>query len=287
MDEREWLAERFEGERPRLRAVAHRLLGSPTEADDAVQEAWLRLSGVDAGEIESLGAWLMFVVGRVALNMLRARKTRREEPLDDPLVAGDAADPEAEALLVESVGLALVVVLETLSAAQRIAFVLHDMFAMPFEEVGSILRCSPEAARQHASRARRQLRAGGAGPSVDPVAQRRAAEAFLAAARQGDFNALLAVLDPVVVLRAVEGPGRVTEVRGAKTVARQAVSYAQPGLSVRPALIDGAPGWIGLFGGTLVSAGSVTVRSGRIVTMDIMADPGHLHELEITFAASE
>src|SRR5262249_38807841 len=207
MTELDWLAERFEGHRPRLRAVAYRMLGSTSEADDAVQEAWLRLSRTDAGEVENLGGWLTTVVARVSLNMLRSRKARREEPLSvhlpDPILdRADGMSPEHEALLADSVGLALLVVLETLSPPERLSFVLHDMFAVPFDEIAPIVERSPEAARQLASRARRRLQGENAVPDADLATQRQVAEAFLAAARDGDFEALLELLDPDVVLRA-------------------------------------------------------------------------------------
>ena len=213
MDERDWLAERFEEHRPRLRAVAYRMLGSLSEADDAVQEAWLRLSRTDTSEVENLGGWLTTVVARVSLNMLRSRRTRREEPIGvhmpDPIVdRADGTTPEHEALLADSVGLALLVVLETLSPAERLAFVLHDMFAVPFDEIAPIVDRSPEAARQLASRARRRVRAENTVPDADLDTQREVVDAFLAAARDGDFEALVAVLDPDVVLRADLGPLR-------------------------------------------------------------------------------
>src|SRR5919106_1046672 len=228
MDERDWLAERFEEHRPRLRAVAYRMLGSLSEADDAVQEAWLRLSRSDADEIENLGAWLTTVVGRVSLNTLRSRRTRREEPLDavhvpEPIIdRADGTDPEHEALLADSVGLALLVVLETLSPPERLAFVLHDIFGVPFDEIAPIVDRSPEAARQLASRARRRVRPERTVPDADLDTQREVVDAFLAAARNGDFERLLVVLDPDVVLRADLGAGRIREVRGAEAVARQA-----------------------------------------------------------------
>src|SRR5213082_654931 len=225
MDEREFLAESFEEHRTHLRAVAYRMLGSLSEADDAVQESWLRLSRSNANEIENLGGWLTTVVARVSLNMLRSRNTHREEPLGvrfpDPIVdPADGTDPEHEALLADSVGLALLVVLETLSPAERLAFVLHDMFAVPFEEIASIVDRSPEAARQLASRARRRVRGAAPVPDADLTAQWEVIEAFLAAAREGDFDALVAVLDPDVVLRADGGATGLTRYeRGAETVA--------------------------------------------------------------------
>jgi RNA polymerase sigma factor (sigma-70 family) len=288
MDEREFLAERFEEHRARLRAVAYRMLGSVSEADDAVQEAWLRLSRTDADEIENLGGWLTTVVGRVALNMLRSRNTRREEPLSvrmpEPIVdRADGTDPEHEALLADSVGLALLVVLETLSPAERLAFVLHDMFAVPFDEIGRIAGRSPDAARQLASRARRRVRADRTAPDADLEAQREVVDAFLAAAREGDFGRLLAVLDPDVVLRADLGPaGGSREVRGAAAVARQALGYAQLGLVMHPVLINGAAGIVSTRDGQLFSVGGVTVRGGRIVAMDILADPERLRRLDLT-----
>ena len=211
MDERDWLAERFEEHRTRLRAVAYRMLGSVSEADDAVQEAWLRLSRTDAAQVENLGGWLTTVVARVSLNMLRSRNVRREEPLDvhmpEPIVdRADGTDPEHEALLADSVGLALLVVLETLSPAERLAFVLHDMFAVPFDEIAPIVERTPDAARQLASRARRRVRAEHTDPDAGPRGAARGGDAFHAAAREGDFEALVAVLDPDVVLRADLGP---------------------------------------------------------------------------------
>ncbi len=241
MDERDWLAERFEEHRTHLRAVAYRMLGSLSEADDAVQEAWLRLSRTDASEVENLGGWLTTVVARVSLNMLRSRNVRREEPLGvhvpEPIVdRADGTDPEHEALLADSVGLALLVVLETLSPAERLAFVLHDMFAVPFDEIAPIVDRSPEAARQLASRARRRVQGENTVPDADLDTQREVVDAFLAASRDGDFEALLAVLDPDVVLRADLGPlaGGSREVRGAAAVAGQALAYSRLGL-LRPA----------------------------------------------------
>src|SRR5215470_17879937 len=229
MDERDWLAERFQEHRPRMRAVAYRMLGSTSEAGDAVQEAWIRLSRSNADEIDNLEAWLVTVVGRVALNMLRSRRTRREEPLDgrlpDPIVERvDAGDPEQEALLAESVGLALLVVLETLSPAERLAYVLHDMFSVPFDEIGDILDRSPDAARQLASRGRRRIRSVDTTPDTDMAAQQEVVKAFLAAARDGDFDALVAVLDPDIVRRDDTGSGIIVEVRGAENVARRAMA---------------------------------------------------------------
>ena len=287
MDERDWLAERFQERRPRLRAVAYRMLGSTSEADDAVQEAWVRLSRSNAGEIDNLEAWLVTVVGRVALNMLRSRKTRGEEPLDahlpDPIVdRADGIDPEHEALLADSVGLALLVVLETLTPAERIAYVLHDMFSVPFDEIGAILDRSPDAARQLASRGRRRIRGANTTPDADAAAQQEVVEAFLAAARDGDFDALVAVLDPDIVLREDWGSGTIVEVRGAKNVARRAKAASQLGLVARPALINGAAGWVSLLDGEVYAIAALTLQDGRITTMDILLDPARLARLDLT-----
>src|SRR5215213_9375378 len=287
----ETLVDRFEEHRPRLRAVAHRMLGSMSEADDAVQEAWIRLSRSNAGEIENLEAWLVTVVGRVALNMLRSRRTRREEPLDarlpDPIVdRADGIDPEHEALLADSVGLALLVVLETLTPAERLAYVLHDMFSVPFDEIGAILDRSPEAARQLASRGRRRIRAADTTPHAAEAAaqQEEVVEAFLAAARDGDFDALVAVLDPDIVERVDTGSGTIVEVRGAENVARRAMVAAsqRDGLVGRPALINGAPGWVSVLDGELYAIAALTLHNGRITTMDILLDPARLARLDPT-----
>ena len=288
MDESDWLAERFQQHRPRLRAVAYRMLGSTSEADDAVQEAWIRLSRSNADEIDNLEAWLVTVVGRVALKMLRSRNLRREEPLDahlpDPIVdRADGIDPEHEALLADSVGLALLVVLETLTPAERLAYVLHDMFSVPFEEIGAILDRSPEAARQLASRGRRRIQDARTSPDADAAAQQEVVEAFLAAARDGDFDALVALLDPDVVRRADTGSGIIFEVRGAENVARRAKAAAsQLGLIARPALVNGAPGWVSLLDGELYAIAALTVRNGRITTIDILLDPERLARLDLT-----
>jgi RNA polymerase sigma factor (sigma-70 family) len=287
MDERDWLAERFQEHRPRLRAEAYRMLGSTSEADDAVQEAWIRLGRSKAGEIDNLEAWLVTVVGRVALNMLRSRKMRREEPLDahlpDPIVdRADGIDPEHEALLADSVGLALLVVLETLTPAERLAYVLHDMFAVPFDEIGAILDRSPDAARQLASRGRRRIRGADTPPDADPAAQQEVVGAFLAAARDGDFDALVAVLDPDIVVREDTGSGTLVEVRGAENVARRAMAFSQLGLVARPALINGAAGWVSLLDGEVYAIGALTLQNGRITTMDILLDPARLARLDLT-----
>jgi RNA polymerase sigma factor (sigma-70 family) len=286
MDERDWLAERFEEHRTRLRAVAYRMLGSLTEADDAVQEAWLRLNRSDAAAIENLGGWLTTVVARISLNMLR--DTRREEPLEsrlpEPIIdRADGTDPEHEALLADAVGLALFVVLETLNPAERLAFVLHDMFAVPFDEIAPIVDRSPEAARQLASRARRRVRAEQPLPDADLDAQREVVDAFLAASRDGDFERLVAVLDPDVVVRADFGrPPGLEEVRGANAVAAQAHTYSRLGLDLRPALVNGVPGAVALQDGEPFSVAAFTVRAGKIVEMDFVGDPARLRGLDLT-----
>jgi RNA polymerase sigma-70 factor (ECF subfamily) len=289
MDERDWLAERFQQHRPRLRAVAYRMLGSTSEAEDAVQETWIRLSSSKAGEIDNLEAWLVTAVGRVALNMLRARNTRREEPLHvrllEPIADGAGGiDPEHEALLADSVGLALLVVLETLTPPERLAYVLHDMFSVPFEEIGAILDRSPEAARQLASRGRRRIRGANANPEVGMAAQQEVVEAFLAAARGRNFDALVAVLDPDVVRRADMGNGVILEVRGAENVARSALAAAalQPGLVARPALVNGQPGWVSLRDGEIFAVAALSVRNRRIAAMDIFLDPAQHARLDLT-----
>jgi len=288
MDERDWLAERFEEHRTQLRAVAYRMLGSLTEADDAVQEAWIRLARSDAEEIENLGGWLTTVVARVSLNMLRSRSTRREEPMElrmpEPIVDRvDGTDPEHEALLADSVGLALLVVLETLSPPERLAFVLHDMFGVPFDQIAQILDRSPDAARQLASRARRRVRAERTEPDPDLEAQREVVDAFLAASREGDFERLVAVLDPDVVSRGDFGGGRpVRGVRGAEAVASNALAFRRLGLEVRPALINGAVGAVSMRDGKPFSIGAITVKNGKIVEMDFFADPERLAQIDLT-----
>jgi RNA polymerase sigma factor (sigma-70 family) len=284
MDERDWLARRFEDHRGRLRAVAYRMLGSASEADDAVQEAWLRLSRSDADAVENLGSWLTTVVARVCLNMLEARRSRREEPvggdLPDPVAhRGDDHDPEQQALAAEGVGLALLVVLDTLTPAERLAFVLHDLFAVPFEEIAPIVDRSPAAARQLASRARRRVQ-GAPPPDADLARQRAVVDAFLAASRQGDFEALLALLDPDVVLRADPAAvrtGAAAEVRGAAAVAGTFSGRAQ---TARPALVDGAPGAVWAPGGRPRVAFGFTVADGRILAIDLLADPERLARVE-------
>jgi RNA polymerase sigma-70 factor (ECF subfamily) len=288
MAERDWLTERFEEHRPHLRAVAYRMLGSLSEADDAVQEAWIRLNRTDTSEVENIGGWLTTVVARISLNVLRSRKARREEPmgvrLPEPIVdRADGMDPEHEALLADSVGLALLVVLETLSPPERLAFVLHDIFAMPFDEIAPIVDRSPEAARQLASRARRRVQGEKTVPDADLDTQRKVVDAFLAAARDGDFEALLEVLDPDVVLRADLGPaGGSREVRGARAVAGQALFFSRIGLVTQPALVNGAVGAVTTRDGEPFAVGGITVRGGKIVEIDILGDPERLGRLDLT-----
>jgi RNA polymerase sigma-70 factor, ECF subfamily len=292
MDERDWLTERFEEERPRLRGVAYRMLGSLNEADDAVQEAWLRLSRSDATDIDNLGGWLTTVVARVSLNMLRSRKVRREQPIEfhipDPIIdPADGTDPEHEALLADSVGLALLVVLETLSPSERLAFVLHDIFAVPFDEIAPIVDRSPEATRQLASRARRRVRGENTVPDADLDTQWRVVDAFYAAARDGDFEGLLAVLDPDVVVRSDFGPmGESRIVRGARPAAGQALFYSRLGLDMRPALVNGVPGGVAIRDGEPFAIGSVIVRGGKIVAMDFLGDPERLRQIDFTILDS-
>ncbi|HUA05015.1 MAG TPA: sigma-70 family RNA polymerase sigma factor [Solirubrobacteraceae bacterium] len=288
MAEQEWLAEQFEQQRPRLRAVAYRMLGSLTEADDAVQDAWIRLSRADTSNVENLGAWLTTVVARVALNMLRSRNTRREQSLEvhvpDPIVdPADGTDPEHEAMLADSIGLALLVVLETLTPPERLAFVLHDMFAVPFESIAAILDRSPEASRQLASRARRRVRGSAPVPDADLSAQWEVVEAFLAAAREGRFEALVALLDPDVVLRADGGVEGISGyVEGAETVASRAMMWSRTDLTLRRALINGAAGIVSLRDGRPFSVGALTVRNGKIAEFDILSDPDRLAQLDLT-----
>jgi RNA polymerase sigma factor (sigma-70 family) len=277
----------FEEQRPRLRAVAYRMLGSTGEADDAVQEAWLRLSRNDASEIENLGGWLTTVTARICLNMLRSRNTRREQPLDlrmpDPIVDPvDGTDPEHEALLADSVGIAMLMVLETLNPTERLAFVLHDMFAVSFEEIAPLVDRTPEAARQLASRARRRLRAADTDPDVDLDEQREVVEAFTAASREGDFDRLMHVLHPDVVLRADFGPGRGTEeIRGIEAVLARAQAFATIGAEGRMVRVNDGFGTVAFLDGSPLSVGSMRVREGRIVGIDFLADPARLAQLEL------
>jgi len=288
MDERELLAARFEQQRSRLRGVAYRMLGSLSEADDAVQEAWIRLNRSDADAIENLNAWLTTVVARVCLNVLRSRASHREESMSghvpEPVIdPADGTDPEHEALLADSVGLAMLVVLEMLAPPERVAFVLHDMFAVPFDEIAGILDRSPDATRQLASRARRRVR--GAQPTTDPdlAVQRQALEAFLAAARDGDFEALVSVLDPEVVLRADQGrAGGFREVRGSREVASQAMHFARQDITVRIVRVNGTIGGITLLHGRPIAVTGLTVRDRRITEIDIMADPQRLERLDLS-----
>jgi RNA polymerase sigma factor (sigma-70 family) len=292
MDDRDWLAERFEAHRPHLRAVAYRMLGSPSEADDAVQDAWLRLSRADTSGVDNLGGWLTTVVARVCLDMLRARTSRREEPLEelldahlpDPIVRhADAVgvDPEQEALLAEGVGLALLVVLETLAPAERVAFVLHDMFAVPFDQIAPIVGRSPNAAKMLASRARRRVQGAATLPGADLPRQRAVVDAFLAASRGGDFDALLAVLDPDVVLRADRAAvqtGAPAEIHGAQAVAEQFSGRAR---AAQLALVDGAVGAVWAPGGRPRIVFSFTITRGKVVEIDILADPERLGQLDL------
>ncbi|MGH3098615.1 MAG: RNA polymerase sigma factor SigJ [Streptosporangiales bacterium] len=288
-DDHESLVERFEDHRPRLRAVGYRMLGSLAEADDAVQETWLRLSRVDARSVDNLGGWLTTVVARVCLNMLRSRDQRREEPLDvyvpDPVVSPPGGvDPEQVALLADSVGLALLVVLGQLAPAERLAFVLHDMFAVPFEEIGPIVDRSPAAARQLASRARRRVQGQVPAPDPDPGRQREVVDAFFAAARDGDFDALVAVLDPDVVLRSDGGRVRARQtalITGALDVAGQAVTFGRLFAFMRPALVNGAAGAVVAAHGRPLSVMAFTVTGGKIVAIDVLADPDRLRRLEL------
>ena len=292
MNTTDWPAAEFQAHRAHLRAVAYRMLGSLTEADDAVQEAWLRLTGTDAagGDIRNLRAWLTTVVSRICLDMLRARTARREEPLDvyvpDPIVTPIQDDPEQHALLADSVGLALLVVLDTLSPAERLAFVLHDIFALPFEQIGPILDRSPAAAKQLASRARQRLRGAAAPAAADPARQRQVADAFLAASRGDDFDGLLAVLDPDVVLRADAGtggplgPSRL--IYGAADVATQAHRFAYLSRFAHQVLVNGALGFIVVQNGQLLAVIGVAIRDDKITEIDILADPERLSRLDLT-----
>ena len=290
MSDRDWLAEQFEEHRAHLRRVAYRMLGTIDDSDDAVQEAWLRLSRADSAAIENLGGWLTTVVGRVCLDMLRARRSRREDYvgswLPEPVVTvGDQSDPEQEALLADSVGLALLVVLETLTPAERLAFVLHDMFGLPFEEIAPIVERTPAATRQLASRARRRVRGAQPETDADLAEQREVVDAFLAAARDGDFEGLIAVLDPDVVFRIDFGPDSRQarpDVEGAEAVARQILARGTPFAPLaRPAIVNGAAGAVvGLRGRPFAVAG-FAVSNGRITEIDIVADPDKLPRLEL------
>ena len=297
MGEQGWLTERFEENRPRLRGVAYRMLGSLSEAEDAVQEAWLRLHRIDTASVENLSGWLTTVVSRVCLDVLRSRKSRREEPMgaqvtEPGVVRGEGADPEGEAVLADSVGVALLVVLETLTPAERLAFVLHDLFAMPFEEIGPIVGRSPEAARQLASRGRRRVRGAPAPSDAGRARQREVVEAFVRAARAGDLEGLLAVLDPDAVIhidaaaRIAAPPaevGKAREVRGASTWAKQFLALSR-GLRfrfVQLALIDGSVGLVFAPRGKLARAVTFTFTNARVTRVEVIADPARLRELDI------
>jgi RNA polymerase sigma factor (sigma-70 family) len=292
VDEKDWLAARFEENRSHLRSVAYRMLGSLSEAEDAVQEAWLRLSRAGTSEVQNLGGWLTTIVARICLDALRTRKSRHEEPMGphvpDPIVSrADGRDPAEQALLADSVGLALLIVLETLEPAERLAFVLHDMFAMPFDEIAPIVGRTPAAARQLASRARRRVQAAPATPDPDRERQRAVVDAFIAASQAGDFDALVAVLDPDVVLRADRGAaaGGSREVRGAANVANQSLLFrraAAADRTQRRALVNGAPGIVNFVAGQPFSVMGFTVAGGRIVAIDILADPERLARIDFT-----
>ncbi|MFE6835046.1 sigma-70 family RNA polymerase sigma factor [Streptomyces sp. NPDC057705] len=291
MSEKDVLARSFEEHRPHLRAVAYRMLGSLSEAEDAVQEAWLRLSRSDAGAVENLGGWLTTVVGRVCLDMLRSRTTRREDPLHDqdgqvripdPVVSrADGLDPEQEVLLADSVGIALMVVLETLAPAERLAFVLHDLFAVPFDDIAPVLGRSAATTRQLASRARRRVQGAAPAPDPDRARLRAVVDAFLVASRGGDFEALVAVLDPDVVARSDGGalrPGLVR--RGAADVASQAITFARFAAAARPVLVNGIPGVVAMAEGRAISVMAFTIRDGRITALDILTDPERLARID-------
>jgi RNA polymerase sigma-70 factor (ECF subfamily) len=289
MSDRGWLAAQFEEQRPHLRRVAYRMLGSLDESEDAIQEAWLRLNRTDETTIDNLGGWLTTVVARVCLDMLRARRARQEQSADgwlpEPIVSlDDQVDPEQEALLADSVGLALLVVLETLNPAERLSFVLHDMFAVPFDEIASILDRSPDAVRQLASRGRRRVRGTRLEPDADLAEQRRVADAFMRAARAGDFEGLLAVLDPDVVVRADRSipKGAPLEVRGAREVASRALYFRELAPFARPVLVNGAAGYLVAPQGRLFAVAALTVVGGKITEIDFVTDPDKLQKLTLT-----
>lgn len=281
----DWLTRKFEKNRPHLRAVAYRILGSLSEADDAVQESWLRLNRSEASAIDNIDGWLTTVIARVCLDVLRSRNARREEPLDihipDLIVSReDGTDPEHEALIADSVGIALLVVLETLAPSERLAFVLHDMFAVPFEEIASIVGCSAVAARQFASRGRRKVQGATTTPDVDLRQQRKVVDAFLTAVRSGDMDTLVAVLDPDIVIRSDQGPVR--ELRGARTVAENAIVFSQFAQWVQPVLVNGIAGLLSWHpGGQAFSIMSFTVRGDRIAEIDVVRDPNRLQRLNL------
>ena len=288
MDENEWLADRFEEYRPHLRAVAYRMLGSLTDADDAVQDTWLRVTRADPSQVENLGGWLTTILARICLNMLRARTTRREESLDghipDPLISPEgASQPEEEALLADSVSLALLVVLDTLSPAERLAFVLHDMFQLPFEEIAPMVGRSPQAARQLASRARRRVKSADIpAPDPDLARQRQVVDAFFRAARGGDFDGLVALLDPNVVLRSDFGtrrPAATKITHGAAAVASQALLGAVPGAELHPASVNGAAGVVITVRGRPFAVMGFTVADDKIIEIDAIADPDRVQRI--------
>ena len=288
MSEQLWLAEQFETHRRKLRKVAYRMLGSLSEAEDAVQDTWLKVSGTDTTAVQNLGGWLTTVLARVCLDILRARRSRREESLDAETPGrspGDGiVDPEREVLLADSVGIALLVVLDTLDPAERLAFVLHDTFGMPFDEIAPVLGRSPDAARQLASRARRRVRGAATVRAADLDRQREVAAAFLSALRAGDFEGLLAVLDPDVVVRLdarAGGPSAPREIRGARTWAHGAGAYARGSRFLQTALLNGAVGFVFASRGRLSGAITLTFRDGKIAEADVIADPARLQQLEI------
>ncbi|GAA4908959.1 sigma-70 family RNA polymerase sigma factor [Streptomyces coeruleoprunus] len=292
MSENDFLAARFEEHRAHLRAVAYRMLGSLAEAEDVVQEAWLRLSRSDVSDVRNLGGWLTTVVGRVCLDMLRSRTTRREEPLPerdgqaglpDMIVSGPGGmDPEQEILVADSVGIALMVVLDTLSPAERLAFVLHDLFAVPFDEIAAVLGRSAASTRQLASRARRRVQGAAPAPDADLGTRRRVVDAFLTAARGGDFDALLAVLDPDIVARSDGGAERPSLLRrGAAEVASQAIMFARFAEAAHPVLINGTPGVLSVAEGRALSLMAFTIRDGRVTALDILTDPERLAGIEL------
>ena len=286
MTENADLATRFQAARPQLGALAYRMLGSVDDAEDAVQEAWLRLSGIDGGQVTNLDAWLTTVVARICLNTLRSRGARPREELvarvPDPIVdAVGEPDPEHQAMLADAVGLALFVILDTLPPAERLAFVLHDVFAVPFDQIAPIVERSPEATRKLASRARRRIHDAAPSPDTDLLAQHAVVDAFFAAGRAGDFDRLVAVLDPDVSLRGDFGAGALRSVRGASTVAGLARSYAAPEREVRPAVVNGAAGAVILVDGAANAVMGFVVRSGRIVAIDVLADPERITQIDL------
>jgi RNA polymerase sigma factor (sigma-70 family) len=290
MDDQEWLAERFQAQRPQLRGVAYRLLGSLSEADDALQESWLRLSRADTSDIENLGGWFTTIVARVSLNMLRSRKSKREQPLEagipDPIISSpNGPEPEQEALIADSVGLALLVVLDTLPPAERLAFVLHDVFAVPFDEIATITERSPEAARKLASRARRRVQEGAPAPDADLARQWSVLNAFTAASEEGDFEALMAVLDPEIVLREDDGsqrPRASLVLQGARAVAERAQSFRHLAGTARRVLVNGAVGALVMPEGRPFALLAFTVTDGKIVQIDVLSDPARLSALDLS-----